>query len=200
MSVNSPPARTSAMLDQDALINAAAKAGFQYKVFLAGPFIETTGTKPRSGLKNKAKRLRYVLYHKLTNFGWIVTMGEYNKMIKAADPLLGPRNDAAVAELVHARNSADAIVMLPSSPGSFLELGAFSMYEDVCKKMLIIVDKKHEHDSPNYFNTGPIPAATKRGAKVLFIDYDDHDACWQDVEQFVVSQGYRVAEDRALAR
>jgi len=199
VTVNKPPARTLKMLDQVAFQNAATAAGLQFKVFLAGPYIESTGKKPGRGEKNKAKRLRYALYHWLSDFSWVVTMGEYKRLVDAANPLLGPRNNAASAELLHAKRSADAIVMLPSSPGSFLELGAFSLHEDVCRKMLIIIDKKHEADDPNYLNTGPIPAATKKGAQVLFIDYDNHDACWKSVEEFVVEQGHRVAENKLLS-
>ncbi|SHH99104.1 hypothetical protein [Marivita hallyeonensis] len=199
MTANKPPARTLMMLDQEAFQNAATAAGLQFKVFLAGPYIESTGKKPGRGAKNKAKRLRYALYHRLSDFGWVVTMGEYKNLINAANPLLGARNNAASAELLHAKHSTDAIVMLPSSPGSFLELGAFSLHADVCLKMLIIIDKKHEADDPNYLNTGPIPAAQKKGAKVAFIDYDDHDQCWAIVEEFVIDQGHRVAENKLLA-
>ncbi|WP_227287144.1 hypothetical protein [Boseongicola sp. H5] len=199
MTVNKPPARTLMMLDQEAFQNAATAAGLQFKVFLAGPYIETTGRKPGRGEKNKAKRLRYALYHKLTDFGWIVTMGEYQKLVDAAAGLLGARNNAATAELMHARNSTDAIIMLPSSPGSFLELGAFALYDDVCRKMLIVVDKKHEKDGLNYFNSGPIPAAKKKGAQVLFIDYDEHDTCWTSIKEFIVDQGHRVTENKLLA-
>ena len=199
MSANKPPVRTLVMLDQEAFSNAATAAGLQFKVFLAGPYVETTGSKPRSGTKNKAKRLRYALYHKLTDFGWVVTMGEYKRLVETANPLLGSRNDAANAELLHAKNSTDAVVMLPSSPGSFLELGAFALHPDVCRKMLIVIDKMHEQDDPNYFNTGPLLGAKNKGAKVRFIDYDDHETCWEVVEKFVVDQGHRVAERKLLA-
>ncbi|WP_146086582.1 hypothetical protein [Ciceribacter selenitireducens] len=199
MSANHPPKRTLMILDQEAFQNAATAAGLQFKVFLAGPYVETTGRKPGRGAVNKAKRLRFALYHRLTEFGWVVTMGEYPNLIEAANPLLGARNNAASAELLHAKHSTDAIVMLPSSPGSFLELGAFALHADVCQKMLIIIDKKHENDKPNYLNTGPIPGAKKKGAEVMFIDYDDQDSCWAAVENFVIDQGNRVAESKMLA-
>lgn len=187
------------MLDQETFQNAATAAGLLFKVFLAGPYIETTGRKPGRGDINKAKRLRFDLYHRLTEFRWVVTMGEYQNLIEASNPLLGLRNNAASAELIHARRSADAIIMLPSSAGSFLELGAFALYEDVCRKMLIIIDKKHENDNPNYLNTGPIPGAKTKGATIMFIDYDDHISCWAAVEKYVTKQGNRAAENMILA-
>lgn len=199
MTTNKPPKRTMMALDQETYQNAAASAGLQLKVFLAGPYIETTGRKPGRGENNKAKRLRYDLYHRLDDFGWVVTMGEYENLINAANSLFGSRNDAANAELLHAKQSTDAIVILPSSPGSFLELGVFAMHPDVCQKMLIIIDQKYENDAPNYLNTGPIPGATKKGAIVKFIDYDDHDMCWAAAEDFVNDQSERVAESKLLA-
>jgi hypothetical protein len=187
------------ILNQEAFQNAATAAGLQFKVFLAGPYIETTGKKPRNGAAKKAHRLRYELFHRLSKFGWIVTMGEYQGLIDAANAILGTRNNAASAEVLHAKRSTDAVVMLPSSPGSFLELGAFAFHDDICRKMLIVIDKKHETDKPNYLNTGPIPGAIARGATVHFIDYDDHSNCWATVEKFILDQGSRVAESKVLA-
>lgn len=200
MSANKPPNQTQMMLNEEYFLNAAAAAGLVLKVFLAGPYIETTGKKPGRGAINKAKRLRLNLYNKLTDFNWVVTLGEYQDLVDAAKPALGSRINSASAELIHAKKSAHAIVMLPSSPGSFLELGAFALHADVCRKMLIVIDKKHENDDPNYLNTGPIPSAKKKGAKVLFIDYDDHDACWKNVEDFVEDLGSLAAEDKLLSQ
>ena len=89
--------------------------------------------------------------------------------------------------------------MLPSSPGSFLELGAFALYDDVCQKMLILIDKKHEADPPNYLNSGPLRGAAHLGAKIRYVEYNDTDACWDDVKEFVLDQGNRVAEKKLLA-
>lgn len=200
MNPNKLPIRTGMMLDQEAFQNAALAAGMQFKVFLAGPYIESTGKKPGRGKNNKAKRLRYELFLRLSEIGWVVTMGEYPRLVEATNALLGSRNNAASAELIHAKESADAIVMLPSSPGSFLELGAFALYEKVCKKMLIVIDKIYQDDDPNYLNSGPIPAAEKNGAKIIYVEYDDHSACWGPVKDFITEQGQRAAETRLLAR
>lgn len=200
MTSNSVPVSTKRILDQEALSNAALALGVQLKVFLAGPYIETSGKPPRIGEKNKAKRLRFNLFRRLTDHGWIVTLGEYKELINASAPILGSRNDAANSELIHAKKHANAIIMLPSSPGSFLELGAFSLYEDVCSKMIIIVDKKHEKDNANYFNTGPLTGARNKGALVHFIDYDDQISCWKEIDKFLESQASRVKERIYLSK
>lgn len=112
-------------------------------------------------------------------------MGEYDKLVSATHALLGKRNTASSSEIIHARQHADAVVMLPSSPGSFLELGAFALYPDICSKMLIIVDKKHELDLPNYLKLGPLISSQHNGAKLLYLDYGSTADCWAVVKEFV---------------
>lgn len=184
MTDNVPPPSTARLLDQRKFLNAAAAASLNRVVFLAGPYIQTNKS-PRKNAKNKAAILRHHLYHKLYDEGWLVTLGEYEKLIEAAGPLLGDFNNAAIAEIEHARSiDTDAIVMLPSSPGSFLELGAFSNFDDICQKMILIVDAQYR-EHRNYMNSGPVKAAMDRHSKIHFIDYEDHEKCWEAVSQFV---------------
>lgn len=160
--------------------------------FLAGPYIETAKA-PRKNAKNKAAILRFKLYHAMVDEGWAVTLGEYPSLIEAAEPLLGSRNNAAFAEIGHARSrKTDAIVMLPSSPGSFSEFGAFSIIEEICAKMIIIVDKKYENEK-NYLNTGPVLAALNSHAVVHFIDYEEFESCWNVVKDFMDDMRHKKA-------
>jgi hypothetical protein len=189
---NPLPLRTGRLLDQEKFRNAARAAGLERVVFLAGPYIETAKS-PRKNARNQAAVLRYKLYHALEGEGWIVTLGEYEKLIEAADPLLGDHNNAALAEISHARSTeTDAIIMLPSSPGSFLELGAFSNIEEICIKMLVIVDAQYR-EHKNYMNSGPIKAAQDNRADVRFIDYADFNTCWEAVEAFVTARARKKA-------
>lgn len=192
MSKNPLPIETERLLDQERFTNAAKAAGLQRVTFLAGPYIETAKA-PRKSHKNRAALLRYKLFHYLDNEGWIVTLGEYEKLIDAAEPLFGDDNNAAVAEISHAKSKeTDAIIMLPSSPGSFLELGAFAHVQEICPKMLVIVDKQYEKDT-NYMNSGPVKEAANNGAKVIFLDYQDHEKCLSAVTDFTTKRARRKA-------
>ncbi|MEQ8952983.1 MAG: hypothetical protein RL120_02545 [Gammaproteobacteria bacterium] len=192
MTGNPLPLRTDRLLDQEKFRNAARAAGLERVVFLAGPYIETAKS-PRKNAKNKAAVLRYRLYHALEADGWIVTLGEYEKLIEAADPLLGDHNNAALAEISHARSAdTDAIIMLPSSPGSFLELGAFSNIEEICTKMIVIVDAQYQAHR-NYMNSGPLKAAMDNRADIRFIDYADFDRCWEVASTFVTARARKKA-------
>ena len=50
---------------------------------------------------------------------------------------------------------ADAVIVVVESAGSIAELGAFSLSDDLRKKLLPILDRRYEHDS-SFINTGPI--------------------------------------------
>jgi len=195
---NLAPPLTNTILDQEKFRNAAQAAGLSRVVFLAGPYIKTTQS-PRKNAKNKAAVLRHKLYHALDAEGWIVTLGEYQKLIDSTETLLGNQNNAALAEISHARSTeTDAIIMLPSSPGSFLEFGAFSHIETICMKMIIIIDAQYRQHT-NYMNSGPVKAAKDNRADVHFIDYSDFDSCWNVVEQFVMNLANKKAARKIVA-
>jgi hypothetical protein len=194
-----PPLPVDRILDEEQLRNAQRAAGLERIAFLAGPFIKTNKA-PRKNSKNTAAVLRYFLFKNLTNAGWYVTLGEYEKLISATAPLLGDQNNAALAEFDHAKSKrTDAVVLLPSSPGSFLELGSFCHDEEICRKMLVIVDAQYETHQ-NYMNTGPVLEAKANGAKVEFIDYANKSLCWTSVEPFVTGRARRRAARGIVGR
>lgn len=50
---------------------------------------------------------------------------------------------------------SDAVIVLVESPGTFAELGAFSISPELRRKLLPIVDKQYELE-PSFINSGPI--------------------------------------------
>jgi hypothetical protein len=168
----------------------------QVTVFLAGPFIEP-GKPPRPGKKNSASILRYSLHDYLTKSAYNVTLGEYRELLDAYAINLGNIHNAALAETGHARNYVDAVVLLPSSPGSFSELGAFSIYKDICEKMLIIIDYQYK-DKMNYINLGPAVLAKGYGATIQYLDYADHGLCQSMTESFIQDIKHKKLRDEIL--
>lgn len=66
--------------------------------------------------------------------------------------------------------SVDAVVLIPESPGSFAELGAFANNEKLRSKLICIIDKQYKKDK-SFINQGPlklIKKANKHG--LIFID------------------------------
>jgi hypothetical protein len=175
---------------------AARREGMQVTVFLAGPFIEP-GKPPKPIKRNLASILRYSLHEYLSSSDYDVTLGEYRELLDAYSSNLGSSHNAALAETGHARNSVDAVVLLPSSPGSFSELGAFAIYKNICEKMLIIIDAQYK-DKINYINLGPAVLARGFGATISYIDYKDHDACRSAAENFIHEIKHKKLRDEIL--
>ena len=67
-------------------------------------------------------------------------------------------------------DSVDAIVLIPESPGSFAELGAFANDEKLRNKLICLVDHKYKKDK-SFINQGPLKLvknANKHG--LIFFD------------------------------
>lgn len=70
-------------------------------------------------------------------------------------------------------DSVDAIVIIPESPGSFAELGAFANDEKLRKKLICVVDQKYKKDK-SFINQGPLRLVRKENSfGVVFIDPND---------------------------
>lgn len=66
--------------------------------------------------------------------------------------------------------SVDAVVIIPESPGSFAELGAFANDEKLRSKLICIIDKKYKKDK-SFINQGPLKLVKKTNKHALiFVD------------------------------
>ena len=169
-------------LRADTLRQAARTEEYGCTVFLGGPFIDP-GDETKS-IGNRSASLRYQLFHRMGAINWTVSLGEYQELIEAHKGILGDHNNAAVAEIAHATDVADVVIMIVDSPGSFAEIGAFSMIETICKKMLVLSDKQYEGNT-GYVATGPILMAKAFGASVEYLDFDDVESIENVVRGYV---------------
>lgn len=81
-------------------------------------------------------------------------------------------------------DSVDAIVLIPESPGSFSELGAFANDDLLRSKLICIVDKKYKKDK-SFINQGPLRLVKKANPfGLIFIDPDDID---EEIEKLISS-------------
>lgn len=68
--------------------------------------------------------------------------------------------------------SVDVVMIIPESPGSFAELGAFANNPTLRKKIICLVDKKFKN-SKSFLNYGPIKLVRKQNAsQVIFLDLE----------------------------
>ena len=176
-----PSTQLRRRIDGDQFRRAAQTVELDFIVFLAGPFIE-----PEDETKSNyspAAILRFQLFHLLKGAGFEVSLGEYRELIDSYKGELGEHHNAAVAELDHAQQGAALVIMIPDSPGSFAEIGAFSMKDDICEKMIILSDVNHQA-STGYLNTGPVACAKSLGSEVIYIDFNSVPVCFEAVKVF----------------
>lgn len=67
-------------------------------------------------------------------------------------------------------DSVDLIIMIPESPGSFAELGAFSTQQPLAEKTIVFRDEKYK-SSKSFINHGPIRLIKLNKGKVIDIPY-----------------------------
>ena len=168
--MNEAPISLRRSLGADTLRQAARIEEEGCTVFLGGPYINPE--KETESVYRPSANLRFQLFHRLSSRSWTVSLGEYRELIEAHKEVLGPHNNSAAAEIRHAREVADVVIMIVDSPGSFAEIGAFSTMERICSKMLVLSDAKYA-DSPGYIATGPIVMSRAFGAKVEYLDFED---------------------------
>ena len=81
-------------------------------------------------------------------------------------------------------DSVDAIVLIPESPGSFAELGAFANDEKLRSKLICVIDKKYKKDK-SFINQGPLKLVKKANQfGLIFIDPDNID---EEIEKLTFS-------------
>lgn len=181
VTTNHTPPISKRTLTPEGFAQAARNNENLVTVFLAGPFI-----KPESEGESKssaASKLRYELFHRLKSEGFVVSLGTYPDLVASFEAGKGGYHNSAEAELSHAKDEASLVVMIPDSPGSFAEIGAFSLKEEICRKMIILADVTRDKNF-GYLNTGPVACAEAFGSSVERVDYKDVEGCVKIVSVF----------------
>jgi hypothetical protein len=136
-------------------------------IFLCGADIKDKSkgrSKMAALLKDNQSRIQYELLYPENLFDDLLA-GQGQQSLLALENILA--------------NSVDAIVLLPESPGSFAELGAFANNTKLVNKLICITDKRYKNKR-SFLNYGPnrLIKASNTG-KVSYLDYD-HLNCPKD--------------------
>lgn len=172
-------------LTAEGLQRAAQRTTISLQVFLAGPFIDPKCDEPAAGNNVEAARLRYNLFHALEVREEIrPTLGEHEQLQGIYREHFKEYANAAITEMAHVVENCDCVIIIPSSPGSFSELGYFAAHENVCEKMLILLDSRFSNP-PSYIHLGPVALAEMYRAEVHSVNYSSFDSCWEIVQIFL---------------
>ncbi len=93
------------------------------------------------------------------------------------DLLEGQANNSLLSLEQQLAEAVDLIILIPESPGSFAELGAFSTQKELAEKMLVLRPKKYKSDK-SFINHGPIRLVRSYRGKILDIqsNFDNQKA------------------------
>jgi hypothetical protein len=153
------------------------------EVFVAGPYLEPGWHGEQLADKSDSVRLRARLRDHVNGQGNDVILGEHRGVAEITTETLPSVGNIAASELalVH---GADAIVLIPDSPGSFCEAGAWSMINSVCQKTLVLPNARFEHET-GYLQAALLPYLRTRYARVEWLDYSDHERAIALVDDFL---------------
>ncbi|HEV2388835.1 MAG TPA: hypothetical protein VGS20_16450 [Candidatus Acidoferrales bacterium] len=155
-------------------------------VFLCGPGLTSRGP---GGSPMRGAGLRAFVRRKLNKEmpGCTVRLGEHRALIRAFRRVVRRSANLADHELGLAKlKSTDLVVIFPSSPGSFAELGMFSMAEKIARKMVVLVDRSHRKNR-GFLIEGPVKAARLRNATIEYVDYRRRQKIWELVREEVLA-------------
>lgn len=180
---------------QNSLLNAARRKLFRpLNIFIAGPYIEKNWTDSELNSKSPSAKLRISIIEYINSkYKHEIILGEHRGVTEIGDESYRSMSSVLLTE-IDLVNESDAIIMIPSSPGSFCELGAWSRDEDLCRKMLILADRDHEHQN-NYLTLGVFKTASHFSAEIKWINYNDPTSSFTLIQSFIDR-----SEDRAMAR
>jgi len=176
------------------------RAAETYSIFLAGPYIKIDENidHPENN-KSLASTLRYFLYFALEEVGHVIYLGEDVELRNNGEKHYGSLANAVVYERHYIINHIDAVIALPSSPGSFCELGDWVSDERICKHMLVIIDKKYEGKT-NYINEGVVKFAYRNHATIVYHSYEDQQGILSLCEQFMEEVAQRMRVEKLYGR
>lgn len=151
---------------------AKSKLAIRLKIFIAGPYIDKAWSKKTLKRQEESAQLRVALIEYVeSELHHQSTLGEHRGVAEMADKNFGDLSTVVLSEVAMV-NDAEAVVILPCSPGSFCELGAWSARDDIAKKMLILADKRFRSQK-SYVKLGVFKLAEDAGAKIEWLDYSD---------------------------
>lgn len=179
-------------LEIESLALAQEKAGVKLRVFVGGPYVDLLADRPDATLYNGASRLRFDICKYISEvMEHTVTIGENRDLQDIYTNHLEKLFEASTFEIMHVRKQCDAVIIIPSSPGSFCELGYFSADNVICKKMLILRNIKYI-DEPGYLHFGPSVQAKNYNAIVEDISYDNLDYSKTAIDNFLTTISLKI--------
>ena len=152
-----------------------------FQVFVCGPAINRSA----SNKKCNGATIRTLISKKMSQEGITVVWVEHLVSKNESPNIKKYRFDNAEKEVIFAVKHADLVIIFPASPGSFAELGAFSINPKIAHKMIIVFDSRYK-DKKSFVVTAVAKSAKKRKAIIKFMNYATPTKVWKGIERALV--------------
>ena len=115
--------------------------------------------------------------------------GERKDLIAAFKKVMGSKYFDLCSYEQSLAETVDALIIIPASAGSLVELGLFALSENIHPKTLVLFNCLYEEDdSPTFIKLGPKLSYDIRGATVMTVDYLDKEGIWNIVNDFLLKR------------
>ncbi|MFC2010144.1 hypothetical protein ACFLUL_01020 [Chloroflexota bacterium] len=141
---------------------------------------------PSTNSSKLSSKLRNYIINKCNEYG-VTLRCEHSGFINIHREKLGSKKNLIFAELDAAR-FVDVIIIIPDSPGSFVELGMLSPFKNIHRNILILFNDKYEKDNNSFIYSGPKLAYEENNAKVLYVSYRKKQSTWETVKSFLLEK------------
>jgi hypothetical protein len=186
----SPPGSNSLAVEDLAL--ARKRIATTIKVFVGGPCIAREWTWKDWRTKSASARLRSRVHRYLESRGHTSVLGEHQAVAQMAEDNF--ESGSVVITETFISQQCDCVILIPDSPGSFCELGAWAALQGVSEKMLLLMDEQFRQQT-SYINPHVVSLATLFQSRVEWINYSKWSQVKPKVDAFL-----RTYEDRSLIK
>lgn len=140
---------------------------------------------PNTDGRGIGSQLRKYILEKCNEYG-ILVRTEHEDFKKMHSKILGSGRNLCGLEYKTAKH-VNAIVMIPDSAGSLVELGMFAVIDRVCSKTLILFREKYSLPDAqlSFVYLGPKLSYEERKAKIEFVNYRRKELVWERVQAFL---------------
>lgn len=140
---------------------------------------------PNTDKRTLGAQLRNFIIGKCKAYATTVK-GEHEQLISIHKQRMGAGHNLCSMERDMAKYDIHAVVIIPDSPGSFVELGMFAFEDRICSKTLVLFNGDYEQETePSFMHRGPKLAYRHRGASIEFVNYRKKELAWGKVYNFL---------------
>lgn len=139
----------------------------------------------KTGVKPGAKLRKYII-NKCKKEDYTVVIAEHKEIIQLYEKIFGSANDLCNMEYHLVRDIVDGVVIIPDSEGSFIELGMFTLDENLHDKILVLFNDEYQpYMSSNFVGLGAKSAYDNGHAMTRILNYKKRKDAWHEVSGFL---------------